>query len=45
MNRVLEDMLRHYISPTQDDWDEHLDLAEFAYNNARQGSTGESPLC
>ena len=20
-NRILEDMLRHYVSPTQDDWD------------------------
>ena len=25
-NRTLEEMLRHFISPTQDDWDEHLDL-------------------
>ena len=32
-NRVLEDMLRHYVSPAQDDWDEHLSMAEFAVNN------------
>ena len=33
-NRTLEEMLRHFVSPTQDDWDEHLDAAEFAINNA-----------
>lgn len=31
-----QEMLRHFISPTQDDWDEHLDAAEFAVNNAWQ---------
>jgi hypothetical protein len=30
VNRVLEDMLRHYVSSVQDDWDELLDCAEFA---------------
>jgi hypothetical protein len=28
-NRVLEDYLRYYISPSQDDWDEWLPQAEF----------------
>ncbi len=32
VNRVLEDMLRHYVSSSQDDWDELLDMAEFAIN-------------
>ncbi len=36
MNRVLEDMLRHYVSPTQQDWDVHLPMVEFAINNAYQ---------
>ena len=36
MNRVLEDMLRHYVSPSQDDWDQYLGLAEFAVNNSWQ---------
>ena len=44
MNRVLEETLRHYISPTQDDWDEHLPLIEFAINNSKQRSTGVSPF-
>ena len=35
-NRILEDYLRHYISPQQDDWDEWLYLAEFSVNNAWQ---------
>jgi hypothetical protein len=34
LNRVLEDMLRHYVSPSQDDWDEYLSMVEFAYNNS-----------
>ena len=32
MNRVIVDMMRHYISPTNDDWDEHLMAIEFAIN-------------
>ena len=36
VNRILEDMLRHYVSPTQDDWDLYLSLVEFAYNNVWQ---------
>ncbi|KAJ9514477.1 hypothetical protein QJQ45_016216 [Haematococcus lacustris] len=52
-NRVLEEMLRHYISPTQADWPDHLALAEFAVNNSWQESiystpfflnTGQSPV-
>mmetsp|Transcript_8978 Transcript_8978/g.24184 ORF Transcript_8978/g.24184 Transcript_8978/m.24184 type:complete len:155 (+) Transcript_8978:838-1302(+) len=35
MNRTLEDMLRHYVSPKQDDWDTHLAAAEFAINASR----------
>ena len=34
MNRVLEDMLRHYVNRRQKDWDEVLSCAEFAVNNA-----------
>jgi hypothetical protein len=37
-NGVLEDYLRHYISPSQDDWDEWLPQAEFSVNNAWQES-------
>ena len=43
-NRVLEEMLRHYVSPTHTDWDEHLDMAEFAINDAWQESVKETPF-
>ena len=43
-NRTLEQMLRIYVSPDMDDWDQCLAPAEFAYNNARSVSTGHSPF-
>ena len=44
VNRTLEEMLRHYVSPTQDDWDELLDAAEFALNNAWHESVRNTPF-
>ena len=41
---MLEHMLRHYVSPVQDDWDQHLSCAEFAINNADHKSIGASPF-
>jgi hypothetical protein len=43
-NRTLEEYLRHFISPRQDNWDESLDLAEFAINDSVSPSTGYSPF-
>ncbi|KAJ9527945.1 hypothetical protein QJQ45_005607 [Haematococcus lacustris] len=43
-NRVLEEMLRHNISPTQADWPDHLALAEFAVNNSWQESIHSTPF-
>lgn len=43
-NRILEEYLRHYINPLQDDWDDHLSLAEFAYNNSFQESVKATPF-
>lgn len=43
-NRTLEEYLRHYVSPRQDDWDQFLDLAEFAYNESVHPATGYSPF-
>jgi hypothetical protein len=43
-NRIVEDMLRHYVSPTQHDWDKYLSLAEFAVNNAWQASIRCTPF-
>ena len=43
VNMILEDMLRHYVSPNQDNWDHYLSLVEFAYNNAWQESIQTIP--
>ena len=37
MNRVLEDMLRHYVPPKQDNWDDLLPAAEFAIKQCIPG--------
>jgi len=43
-NRTLEDMLRAFVNYKQDNWDDCLPAAEFAYNNSVQASTGFSPF-
>jgi hypothetical protein len=44
VNRVLEEMLRHYVSVDHSDWDTHLSMAEFAINNSVSASTGATPF-
>ena len=44
VNRILEDMLRHYVNPMLNDWDDHLDAVEFAVNNAWQESIRTTPF-
>ncbi|GBG88949.1 hypothetical protein CBR_g48559 [Chara braunii] len=39
MNQVVQHLLRHYIKPSQDDWDEKLPLAASLYNNAVHSTT------
>ncbi|GBG86010.1 hypothetical protein CBR_g40823 [Chara braunii] len=43
MNRVVQHLLRHYIKPSQDDWDEKLPLIASLYNNGIHSSIGVSP--
>jgi hypothetical protein len=43
-NRVLEDYLRHCISPSQNGWDEWLPQAEFLVNNVWQESIKNTPF-
>jgi hypothetical protein len=43
-NRTLEEMLRHYVSLFQDEWDLKLHCAELAVNNATKAATGLSPF-
>jgi Chromo (CHRromatin Organisation MOdifier) domain len=37
-------MLRAYVNPHHNDWDQHLTAVEFAYNNSKQASTGYTPF-
>ena len=45
VNKVLEDMLRHYVMGLpQKHWDTHLATAEFAINNSYHESIGTTPF-
>ena len=43
-NQWLETYLRFFVNYQQDDWAVYLPLAEFAHNNWKNASTGESPF-
>ncbi len=43
-NQTLEQYLRGYGNYQQDDWVSWLAIAEFAYNNSVNSSTGETPI-
>jgi hypothetical protein len=43
-NRTLEEYLRHFINARQDNWDEYLDMAEYAVNDSVNPSTGYTPF-
>ena len=43
-NRVLEELLRHFVNPTQDDYDTLLPVLEFAINNSFQESIQDTPF-
>lgn len=44
VNTSLKSYLRAYINYEQDDWDDWLNLAKFAYNNSRHATTGVTPF-
>lgn len=44
VNRVVEEAIRHYVNPTQTDWDTFLPCVEFAINHAVHSSTRQSPF-
>ena len=44
MNGVLEEMLRAFVAPSLDDWDQHLSLCEFAINSHENESVRKSPF-
>ena len=43
-NRVIEEVLRHFINGEHSSWEDQLPLVAFAMNNAKSSSTGESPF-
>ena len=44
MNRTMEEMLRHFITPMKGDWVSALPMLEFAYNNALNATTNSTPF-
>ena len=44
MNRTLEEYIRAYISPLQNNWDEYLGLAEFAINSSYNNTIKMTPF-
>ncbi|CAA0826951.1 Unknown protein [Striga hermonthica] len=44
MNQLLEEYLRHYVTASQDNWVELLDMAQFCYNLHKSSATGMSPF-
>lgn len=44
LNRVIEEALRHFVSPAHDDWDTFLPHVEFSINNSKSQSTGCTPF-
>jgi len=44
VNRVVEEILRAYVSNIPDDWDTLLPVAAFAMNNSKHSATGFSPF-
>ena len=43
-NRLIEDVLRHFVSADMLVWDKHLSLVQFAINNAWQETVQETPM-
>lgn len=42
--RTIKSIIRAYVGPYQDDWDQHLAAVEFALNDAKHASSGFSPF-
>jgi hypothetical protein len=41
---VIQQFLRNYVAADQQDWVDHLELAEFCYNNSKHSATGSTPF-
>ena len=43
-NRVIEEVLRHFVNGKHSNWEDLLPIVAFAINNAKSASTGETPF-
>jgi hypothetical protein len=43
-NLVIQQFLRNYVVADQQDWVDHLELAEFCYNNLEHSATRANPF-
>jgi hypothetical protein len=41
---VIQQFLRNYMTANQQDWVDHLELAEFCYNNSKHSATKSIPF-
>jgi hypothetical protein len=41
---VIQQFLKNYVAAHQQDWVDHLELAEFCYNNSEHSTTGSTPF-
>ncbi len=44
VNLVIQKFLRNYVAADQQDWVDHLELAEFCYNNSKHSAIGSTPF-
>ena len=44
VNLVLQEYLRNYVNADQTDWADHINMAEFSYNNTKHSGTRFSPF-
>jgi hypothetical protein len=44
VNLVIQQFLRNYVATNQQVWVDHLELAEFCYNNSKHSATGTTPF-
>jgi hypothetical protein len=44
VNLVIQQFLRNYVAVDQQDWVDHLELAEFCYNNSKHLTTKATPF-
>jgi hypothetical protein len=44
VNLVIQQFLKNYVAADQQKWVDHLELAEFCYNNLKHSATGSTPF-